>query len=226
MKRHIILLVSSLFAWLTLTAQDIIVTNNADKIEAQITEISKEQVKYLEYGNQEGPVYILPTEDISSIIFANGQVKVYNHETQNTKSVVITNNETESLLDLGYITRSGNTYYHNGIAMRGSMYASFLQKNCIEAYQQYTNAHILSTVGWVFLGVGLGLDLGFSWWLPYVWIPSGILEIACIPTLIVGYVRMHRSADTFNMLCANKAKTQAYLSLTTNQNGVGIALHF
>lgn len=53
---------------------------------------------------------------------------------------------------------------------------------------------------------------------------GGILKIASIPTLCVGYSRMHRSADTYNV----RHKTQAQLSVgvCTSPNSVGLALQF
>ena len=34
-------------------------------------------MKYLDFNNQDGPTFVLSTNEISSIIFANGQIKVY-----------------------------------------------------------------------------------------------------------------------------------------------------
>ena len=99
-----------------------------------------------------------------------------------------------------------------------------MKKNCTEAYQQYQHGHNVAIAGWCLFGVGLGLDLCFSTWLPYTWIPALACEIACIPTLIVGYTQMHRSADLFNSACVGKS--QAYWSVTASQNGVGLALNF
>ena len=53
---------------------------------------------------------------------------------------------------------------------------------------------------------------------------GGTLKIASIPTLCVGYSRMHRSADTYNV----RHKTQAQLSVgvCTSPNTIGLALQF
>lgn len=58
---------------------DIIVTLQEQKIEAKIVEISKTEIKYYEIGLENGPIFILSTADISSIIFANGKVKIFNN---------------------------------------------------------------------------------------------------------------------------------------------------
>lgn len=59
-------------------AQDIIVTTDAQKIEAKILEVTKNEIKYKELDNLDGPLFILPIEDIVTIIYANGKVVLYN----------------------------------------------------------------------------------------------------------------------------------------------------
>jgi hypothetical protein len=60
--------------------------------------------------------------------------------------------------------------------------------------------------------------------LALAWV-GGALEIASIPCLIVGYVRMHRSVDTYNIDQAYN-RPQAYWSIQTGNSGLGLALHF
>lgn len=69
-------------AAMSIYAQDIIVTNDAQKIEAKILEVSKTEIKYKEKDNLEGPTFVLETKEISSIIYANGKVVLYNQQTQ------------------------------------------------------------------------------------------------------------------------------------------------
>lgn len=57
---------------------DIIITTDAQKIEAKIIEVSKTEIKYKEIDNLDGPTFILATEEINSIIYANGKVTAYN----------------------------------------------------------------------------------------------------------------------------------------------------
>lgn len=58
-------------------AQDIIVTNNAKKIEAKILEVSKSEIRYKEVNNLNGPTFVLETKEISSIIYSTGKVVLY-----------------------------------------------------------------------------------------------------------------------------------------------------
>jgi len=91
MRKFLTTCLCSLFVSLSLFAQDIIITNDARKIEAKILEVSKTEIKYKELDNLEGPTFILSVEDINSIIYANGKVELYN----NTQSA--DNSEPESI---------------------------------------------------------------------------------------------------------------------------------
>ena len=61
-------------------AQDIIVTIEAKKIEAKITEVSKSEICYKEFDNLDGPVFVIETKEINSIIYSNGKVVLYNEQ--------------------------------------------------------------------------------------------------------------------------------------------------
>ena len=58
-------------------AQDIIVTTDAKKIEAKITEVTKSEIRYKEKDYIDGPTFVISTDEISSIIYANGKVVLY-----------------------------------------------------------------------------------------------------------------------------------------------------
>ena len=290
--KKIIVIACVVMASMTLVAQDIIITNDAQKIEAKILEVSKTEIKYKENDNLDGPTFILETKEVSSVIYSNGKVVLYNKESatidstpskkaaeeekttqilkqideqkisavqavyedtveilllsgetiiapiinMNSNSIscvingnkeVIPGSQIEKVTFLangqvkeyhGYspitsinhsvqnepiskcVTRSGNTYFYDGRSMRGRDYASFLSAKCQVAYAQYNSGHKTAIAGWVLFGVGLGIDLGFSWWLPYSWIPA------------LG-------------LCVNKKPT-AYWSINASQNGIGLEYNF
>ena len=128
--KKIIMLCVAIIATTMLLAQDVIVTTDSKKIEAKIVEVSSQQVKYVDFNNQEGPTFVLGTDEISSIIFSNGQVKVYEHNTP--KSIVV-----QSDVRNEYVLRQGNKYYYDGKMMKGDVYANFLKDNCTEAYHKY-----------------------------------------------------------------------------------------
>lgn len=77
------LFVAALLLSLSAYAQDIILTTDAQKIEAKITEVSKSEIRYKEKDYPDGPTFVLATEDVNSIIYANGKVVLYNQNAAN-----------------------------------------------------------------------------------------------------------------------------------------------
>lgn len=221
MKKFILSLVA-ICAATVLFAQDVIVTIDGQQISAKILEISSSEIKYLDFNNQDGPVYVLSIQEILSVQLANGDVKSYERKT--APIVVETTTTTKQSNNTSYLIRTGNRYHYNGIEMRGDVYANFLKNNCTEAYTKYQKGRTVSTVGWILLGIGVGLDLGFAWWAPYTGYIGLACEIACIPTLIVGYGQMHSSAEIFNVSCGRSS--MASWSVTASGNGIGVALNF
>ena len=68
--------ITTLFVFISVFsfAQDIIETIDAKRIEAKILEVSETEIKYKEIDNIEGPTFILSTNKIRSITYANGIV--------------------------------------------------------------------------------------------------------------------------------------------------------
>ena len=214
MKKNVLLLIGLMVCSLVM-AQDLIVTRSQQRIEARVTEVSPDEVKYVDYNNQEGPVYVLPATDVVTVIFQNGQVKVFEPVPPQGPQP----NYLNCIPSPQYMTRTGDMYYYEGYGMRGKEYMAFLN---------------ISIAGWVFLGVGASLDFAAFW----VYARRGptpacialqtigtSCELACIPTLCVGFSRMHRTVDTFNATIRNEA-TKPYLSINASENGLGVALKF
>ena len=80
MKKKLILFACVITVTTSLWAQDIIVTNDAKKIDAKILEVSSSEVRYKELDNPKGPIFILRADEINSIIYANGKVVLYNKD--------------------------------------------------------------------------------------------------------------------------------------------------
>lgn len=70
-----------------LGAQDIIIKNNGDEIEAKVTEITPELVKYYKFSRPDGPIYSIYIKDIFMIKYPDGDTDVFgktsetNHQT-------------------------------------------------------------------------------------------------------------------------------------------------
>lgn len=58
----------------TARAQDLIVRTDSSRIEARVTEIAPETVRYKRFSNPDGPTYVVPTGEVAYIRYANGEV--------------------------------------------------------------------------------------------------------------------------------------------------------
>lgn len=218
---------------LALSAQDIIVTKDSKRIDANITEVSDENIRYKKPTLPDGPVFVIAIKDINTIVYRNGDVQTFKEESAKTeqtqeKTEFITESP-ESTIKLSNekIVRVKNTYIYGDKKMRGKEYENFLRNTCPEAYQRYRKGKETATAGWILLATGLATDISYI-----VTKGKGLgfialgLEIACIPTLIVGYGRKHRSADVFNANCTTNEKSTAYWSINANNNGIGLSYNF
>lgn len=88
MKKLLILL-ALLYAGLCFS-QDIIIMKNGDEIEAKVTEILKDEIKYKRYTNPTGPTYTLAISKIFMIRYESGDKDVFD-EIKQTKTTVTNN---------------------------------------------------------------------------------------------------------------------------------------
>ncbi len=208
------------------SAQDVIITNDSRKIDAQIIEVSQTEVKYKEKSNPNGPTFVLNTKDINSIIYANGSVSTFT-QTQ-------TNQANSQLQPGSLITRSGKTYFYNGKGMSEAEYMAFVQNNCYEAWQSHQSGKKLVKNGWAFFGVGLGcfvlsIPLAFApyslYYDPILWGAGAGFLISSAVCLPIGYSRVHNSHEIYNAQCARKTASLEF-GIQTSQNGIGLAMKF
>ena len=139
-------------------AQDIIITRDAKRIESKIQEVSPTEVRYMEWGNLEGPVFVLPTQDICVITFQNGSIRVFNNAPQRTQK------EFSESSEPGFILRSGNDEYileQNGVKtqMDKDAYVRFIQSSCPAAYKEYKKGTRLMGSGWGVFAGGIATTL-------------------------------------------------------------------
>lgn len=85
MKRLVTIVVLMLGCITAGMAQDVIVTQESELIEADILEISETAVKYKKHNYPDGPTFELSTAKISSIIYANGDMQYFNLKDEEQK---------------------------------------------------------------------------------------------------------------------------------------------
>ncbi len=109
MKLKILLLSILLSSALCLSASDIIVTRNSEKIEAKITEVSSTEIRYKKANNLEGPTFVIEVSKIATIIYENGDVTAFNAPQQNTQQPAYPQQYQQSGYQ-GYNQYQGNSY--------------------------------------------------------------------------------------------------------------------
>ena len=69
------------FGVLSVSAQDVIVRRDGDELQCKILEVSKNEVRYKRWTNQEGPAFTEKKSDIFMIKYENGEKDVMNNGT-------------------------------------------------------------------------------------------------------------------------------------------------
>lgn len=78
MKRLLTVLVS--LVSLSAFAQDIIICRNGDEISSKVLKISKTEIEYKKWANQDGPTYTLEKAEVFMIKYQNGEKDVFKEE--------------------------------------------------------------------------------------------------------------------------------------------------
>ena len=115
-----------------------------------------------------------------------------------------------------------------------------LLRNNPAAYAAFEDAKGIKTVGWTLFGCGLTLDLASAIYLGAVGdlsssslmlscaIVGSLCEIACIPTLCVGYSKGKKAIAAYNSFASGQGRPRAQLELKVKAapGGFGLALAF
>ena len=232
--KKIITLLSAMFCVLTIFAQDIIITKDSKRIEAKILEVSSTEIKYKKQTNIDGPTFVELLSNVSAIMYSNGDVESFNSDDVKKETPIF--NTLETTNQLPYITKIGQNSFvtSDNIHMSSVEFKSYLEKNCTGAYDVWVSGEQLRGLGWSFFGVGLGFDflsiiLSYTTDNPITVFTTGtigsLLEIACIPTLIVGYKRKQKAVNYYNGFCSKKNSNVA-INFGVAPNQVGCILSF
>ena len=138
-------------------AQDIIVTKDSKRIEAKVTEINADDIKYKLFDNQDGPVYSLLKSNIVTIIYQNGMVEIFEQETATATTTVTTAPAVRSRTAPTVVAAQSTSTYNP--AQRRLTTAETLlamQVNYPRLYSQWRSGQRMKGVGWGLTGVGIG----------------------------------------------------------------------
>lgn len=237
MKRITLLLTLVLCMTQTIVAQDIIVTRNSERIDCKVEKVEETAVEYKRTDNPDGPVFVIPTSKIASILYANGTVQVFEQTTTEptTQQKPLRNPNIVLYRNGGKIWEKDGGEAENLCDLLGE--ADYMKY--LNAYEQYTGGETAIIIGW--LGALSGLTLvgvGVTDQNTTVMVCGYILAIAADITLPIGYIirgvnagRISRIAEGYNdrssMLSMNMQVAPTLLMADGNvAAGLGVSLRF
>ncbi|MDR0602817.1 MAG: hypothetical protein LBG80_00760 [Bacteroidales bacterium] len=240
---------------ITIHAQDIIVTVKAEKIEAEITEITTDVVRYKQYGYQDSLIYTIKKEDVVSILYQNGQVSIFESSKKNTEYQKVIEQDTTDIEAINY------AYFKS---LGDDAMADFLEKNDPESYQIFHRGELQSRTGrdliisgfsvtafggltiasWGLISIGSAfyaiIKLGnvkgnfyHWWWANEHWFPRIALYAVLVgqPLLMTGIV-LRATGGTFKRKAKNNYEEKFFKGYTTSlnfnvyPNGFGFTFNF
>ena len=191
--------------------------------------VGTSEVTYRKWNNLEGPIYSISIDEIAAIRYANGSYDFFSNKSVATP-------EKSNLSHSMMLTRSGNTYYYDNLVMNKQATLEWLEtQECYSAASQFNSGYKIANTGWVLMATGLVLDLGGFILLglrgparagTIMSVAGSLLEIACIPTIAVGYSKMHQSVNVYNVTCNKTTIVKPYWTLQASENGIGLAYKF
>ena len=153
-----------------------------------------------------------------------------------------------------YIVREGDRYTVNGVTYYNSTeFRGYLKNTNPEVFAQYDKGYKLGMAGWGLLSYGVAFvptsfimilanqpftgpmspeerkriaaasNRWFAGWLTNLIVASGAFAVS-IPMLGIGYHKMHKSVDAYNV--SLQPVPQTYWSIQVSGNGIGVAYNF
>lgn len=159
---------------LAVSAQDIIVTRDNKRIDANITEVSGDNIRYKKANSPDGPVFVMPVKDINSIVYKNGDVQTFEEttatqsqpaavsatpapksEVANEKIIYTAAEFTGDTLPRFeykkvFIPEKGKMkkrYCGGNMVLKGKEFSKFLDAYCHDVHKRETKSSIFSAIG-------------------------------------------------------------------------------
>ena len=167
------------FIGLNTSAQDVIVKRNGEELQCKILEVSKNEVKYKRWTNQDGPSFAEKKSDIFMIKYENGEKAVGAYESPALAVPSVTPNLSTSVpskMTLADPTPISNVYL--GYTSRGRRKSGIIKWGHMQSDEQaqslltndwldYKTARKEERTGKVLAITGGSLLLGGLWWTVY-----------------------------------------------------------
>jgi len=223
-------------------SQDLIILRSGDEIQALVSEIGLDQIKYRKYENPNGPLYTLEKSKVFMIKYANGSKDVFSQEVvqpgTNQQSQGVPS-QSEAKVEAEAIFPAP-LQYRFGIRKDGSSLSDAeiraILANYPEPLNYYTQGYGLQVAGsvlqWSVIGVLIYTAIKAKPLDPPEseevakkgLIVGGSLVVGWLTLSNIGSLKQRKAVDTYN---AAIAKPAAYnIDLILNDAGVGLALRF
>ena len=163
-------------------AQDVIVTKEGKKINAKVTEVNENDIRYKDFENINGPSYFMKKSEISTILYQNGKVDVFNNQPTTTTTPQVNVNQNNMPQD-----NLKNEFDRIGTD-DDAMLEFFRRNNFTKYYNDFSSACRMRSTGAALLGVGIGLSAGGFVFLMTGLFVSDELFLAGLVLLPVGHV--------------------------------------
>ena len=140
------------------------------------------------------------------------------------------------------VYRVGDKYMMDGSVMNKREFKGYLKNTCPEAFELFDNGHKLSIAGWSCFGIGLAvnsvgssiltsclrgqitqdymLDISYS-----LTTLGASITVAGVTCLSVGYTRMHKAVNLYNIEKAKRPDLRWVFGMNRN-GGMAVALQF
>jgi hypothetical protein len=220
-KRTLLLAVGFLTLLCACFAQDIIVTKDARKINAKVTEVNVDNIRYKQFDFQDGPVYTIQKSDIASIVYQNGQVETFVTESSHPAATAQPYRQTVLAQNSVPIVSSGN------ILTDMQIYSPSL-------FSRYDRGKNISGTGVMFTclgaivsiaGIGATNSSGNPEWLNLVY-PGIIFINVGIPFLAVGGGMKRSAIRNFRIQYHSSQSAAPYFQFNAYPNRIGLAYVF
>jgi len=218
-----------------LFSQDTIVFNNGQKTLCKVIEVGINEIKYKEFSNPEGPLYIKEKSSIKEIIYKNGTIESFNlnSDVKITENSSFDNKFTKDIIT-SKKTFGGKFYYQNNILIKNKNDFLTITESNYEAYNYIKKSIKYRKIGMAFgitsgalMGGALGWALGgnemnwkiFGW--GAVGIPFGFVYAFLSDALFAQGIEIYN-----NSLLQTSIKSNKKVQLDFSSNNFGLVLKF
>jgi len=233
MKKFIIILMTICCAN-ALWAQDIITLKSGEEIKALVQKVGVSEVEYKKFENPNGPTYTLLKSNIFMIKYKNGERDVFAAETVlatppavNTGANTLTTTGDGIWTNLSIRNQHGKLNTNEVRTLLASNETALKMFN--EGRNNYTTGNVLSFIGGLSLGAGLGVLLWYKDYKEYGWglIGGGTLLIAVSwPISAQGVKKMKSAIDHYNSSITRSPVAYNLKFGMTNSGSLGFVLNF